>query len=370
MVIVDVTECMSIVNSVGIVILTVRKVVILSLVRERHLLASKAYCLLVTKWTRPFAWSEELPLKCAAQLAQTLVEICRQHWSHGDPGPPSIERGHRPCETQPPDHGLHQMPSGGGDPQSPFPSPHCVYPRFSAVRRTDPQQNVPSLGNTLKRLFDFAINPKPAATRARRGRGLDNVASKLRDEDIASVRWWRTDVQQGSHLGELEGVQSGICMWLTFCCLHSLHAFRLPPRRLPVAGGVFSISPGSGLLCVKSTSESGRDNLGDRKSLGEIKGGPFGASGCRYSKSIETGLCSPDIKPHGTGTGAPEYSSAGNRRNHRRWKEANPKWFSWWSSPGRSVVGDSMRPVARPGNEARHLRITQPGSLRRKRHVL
>lgn len=115
------------------------------------------------------------------------------------------------------------------------------------------------------------------------------------------------------------GSGSGICMWLTFCCLHSLQAFRLPPRRLPVTGGVFSISPDSGLLCVNSTPEDGR-GMGDRKSLGGIKGGPFGASRCRYSKSIEIGLCSPDIKPHETRPGVPESSSAGNRRNRRRWK--------------------------------------------------
>lgn len=81
-------------------------------------------------------------------------------------------------------------------------------------------------------------------------------------------------------------------MWLTFCCLHSLQAFRLPPRRLLVTGGVFSISADSGLLCIKSSWGS----LGDRKSLGGIKGGPFGANRCRYSKSIRVGRSS-DIKP-------------------------------------------------------------------------
>lgn len=120
------------------------------------------------------------------------------------------------------------------------------------------------------------------------------------------------------------GSGSEICMWLTFCCLHSLQAFRLPPRRLPVTGGVFSISPDSGLLCVNSTPEGGRGSLADRKSLGGIKGGPFGASRCRYCRSIKIGLCSPDIKPHETRPGAPECSSAGNRRNRRRWKGGQP----------------------------------------------
>lgn len=67
-------------------------------------------------------------------------------------------------------------------------------------------------------------------------------------------------------------------MWLTFCCLHSLQAFRLPPRRLPVTGGVFSISPDSGLLCMKLMPGVGRGRLGDRKSPWGIKGRPFGAS--------------------------------------------------------------------------------------------
>lgn len=92
---------------------------------------------------------------------------------------------------------------------------------------------------------------------------------------------------------------TGMCKCLTFCCLHSLQAFRMPPRRLPVTGGVFSISTESGLLCMKSTPGSGRGSWGDRKSLGGIKGGPFGANKFRYSKSIRIGLRSPDIKPQG-----------------------------------------------------------------------
>lgn len=103
----------------------------------------------------------------------------------------------------------------------------------------------------------------------------------------------------GGLFGRIES-RSGICMWLTFCCLHSLQAFRLPPRRLPVTGGTFSISPDSGLLFMDSTPDGGRGSLGDRKSLRGIRGGPFGANRCRYSKSIEIGLRSPDIKPHGT----------------------------------------------------------------------
>jgi len=71
---------------------------------------------------------------------------------------------------------------------------------------------------------------------------------------------------------------------LTFCCLHSLQALRLPPRRLPVTGGVFSISPDSGLRWRNSPA-AGRDSRGDRKSL-EKRGGPFGASRFRYSRSI------------------------------------------------------------------------------------
>lgn len=87
-----------------------------------------------------------------------------------------------------------------------------------------------------------------------------------------------------------------LCMWLTFCCLHSLQAFRLPPRRLPVTGGVFSISTESGLLCMKSTPGCGRGSWGDRKSLGGIRCGPFGASRFRYSRSIRIGLRLPNIK--------------------------------------------------------------------------
>lgn len=89
-------------------------------------------------------------------------------------------------------------------------------------------------------------------------------------------------------------------MRLTFCCLHSLQAFRLPPRRLPVTGGVFSISTESGLLCMKSTPTWGRGSWGDRKSVGGIKCGPFGAIRFRYSKSIRIGLRLPDIKPQRT----------------------------------------------------------------------
>lgn len=81
----------------------------------------------------------------------------------------------------------------------------------------------------------------------------------------------------------------GIGMWLTFCCLHSLQALRLPPRRLPVTGGVLSISPDSGLLCMNSTP-GGRGSLGVRKSPWGIKDGPLGAKRFRYSKSIEIGL--------------------------------------------------------------------------------
>lgn len=98
-----------------------------------------------------------------------------------------------------------------------------------------------------------------------------------------------------------------VCMWewrtythsfLTFCCLHSLQAFRQPPRRFPVTGGTFSISLESGVLCSSSTSGS-RGRRGDRKSLGEIKCGPSGARRFRYPKSIRIGLCLPDINyPH------------------------------------------------------------------------
>lgn len=84
-------------------------------------------------------------------------------------------------------------------------------------------------------------------------------------------------------------VTGGSVWWLTFCCLHSLQALRLPPRRLPVTGGVLSISPDSGLLCMNSTP-GGRGSLGVRKSPWGIKDGPLGAKRFRYSKSIEIGL--------------------------------------------------------------------------------
>lgn len=103
---------------------------------------------------------------------------------------------------------------------------------------------------------------------------------------------------KGAASGQLAGPQGRIACGnsLTFCCLHSLQAFRQPPRRFPVTGGTFSISPESGLLCSSSRTGGGRGSRGDRKSLGGIKCGPFGARRFRYPKSIRIGLCSPDIK--------------------------------------------------------------------------
>lgn len=70
---------------------------------------------------------------------------------------------------------------------------------------------------------------------------------------------------------------------LTFCCLHSLQAFLLPPRRFPVTGGIFSMAQGSEFLAERSKAETGRGILGVvRKSLApEDKrlawdGSPFG----------------------------------------------------------------------------------------------
>ena len=49
---------------------------------------------------------------------------------------------------------------------------------------------------------------------------------------------------------------------LTFCCLHSLQAFLLPPLRFPVIGGMVSISQGSEALEEISKPAPGRVILG------------------------------------------------------------------------------------------------------------
>lgn len=109
----------------------------------------------------------------------------------------------------------------------------------------------------------------------------------------------------------------GVSMWLTFCCLHSLQALRLPPRRLPVTGGVLSISPESGLLCMNSTPAGGRGSVGVRKSPWGIDGGPLGAKRFRYSRSIEIGQRSPGIKSPWNASLCSWCACAGNRRNQR-----------------------------------------------------
>lgn len=195
-----------------------------------------------------------------------------RHWTHDALRPlPSIETGRHPCEAHSPGHDLHRMLNGGGDPRSPFPSPHCAWAKFSAVHVRNLQKNIPSLRDALEGLLDLAVDSKPPAARARCGRGLDNITSKLCGKDIVSASQWLAGLRGDS----IRANQKLVCNWLTFCCLHSLQAFRLPPRRLPVTGGTFSISPRSGLLCTNSPADGGRVSLGDRRSLGGIKGGPL-----------------------------------------------------------------------------------------------
>lgn len=127
----------------------------------------------------------------AVLLAQIPVATGPQHWSHDVlRPPPSTERGHHPCEAHSPGHDLHRMLSGGGDPRSPFPSPHCAWTKFSAAHVQNPQKNIPSLGDALEGLLDLAVDSKPPAARARRGRGLDNITSKLCGKDIVSASQW------------------------------------------------------------------------------------------------------------------------------------------------------------------------------------
>lgn len=113
-----------------------------------------------------------------------------------------------------------------------------------------------------------------SASMSRQEFALCHIAAVYGDDGISGestgMAWGTGEVGIGDHayLGP-RGVGEWTC-GLTFCCLHSLQAFRQPPRRLPVTGGVFSMSTESGVLCMKSTP-GGRGILGDRKSVWGIK---------------------------------------------------------------------------------------------------
>lgn len=95
--------------------------------------------------------------------------------------------------------------------------------------------------------------------RLKLGSTLQSICNRRQREQAAAGVWTISHLSCGkSHSPSLAAkihahVNMVRLLWLTFCCLHSLHAFLLPPRRFPVLiGGIFSISQGSEFLLEKS----------------------------------------------------------------------------------------------------------------------
>lgn len=103
--------------------------------------------------------------------------------------------------------------------------------------------------------------------RLKLGSTLQSICNRRQREQAAAGAWTISHLSCGKpHFPSLAcckdyghgdivlSTSMRVCaLWLTFCCLHSLHAFLLPPRRFPVLiGGIFSISQGSEFLLEKS----------------------------------------------------------------------------------------------------------------------
>lgn len=141
---------------------------------------------------------------------------------------------------------------------------------------------------------------------------------------------------------------SGGCR-LTFCCLHSLQAFLLPPRRFPVIGGIFSISQGSEFLADRSKPVTGRGILGlFRRSLGVPEGvkrlacvaSPCGAMTPRNSRSISINQTSPaGMEPRGPLTHA---KRRGKRSRNQRLCAGNRKKSLGVEVSRNSAVADGL----------------------------